>query len=110
MMIQMLVHQYLSLIHISEPTRRVVIAHAGFLGSLQVVNTRYAYAEANDDRGALNSAFDEAKMEIKRVRELYRMSEELVEQNWKAIQKVAHALANKGTLSGQEVRAIIRDK
>lgn len=98
-----------------EPTKQdpadvIVIAHAGYIGSLQVINNRYAYADANDDRAAINFVFDAEKMEIKQVRELYRMCEELVEQNWKQIQAVANALANKGILSGEEVRAIIRDE
>jgi len=93
-----------------DPPHIIVIAHAGYIGSLQVINNRYAYADANDDRGTINAVFDTEKMEVKQVRELYRVCEELVEQNWKQIQAVANALTNKGILSGQEVRTIIRDE
>lgn len=92
-----------------DPAHVIVIAQAGYIGSLQVINNRYAYADANEDRGTINAVFDAEKMGTKQVRGLYRMCEELIEQNWKQIQSVANALANKGILSGEEVRAIIRD-
>lgn len=90
-----------------DPEHRVIILHSAYVASLQVINKLYAHQDANDDRLFINQVCDREKLPGKRAIELYRMSEELVEKNWKQIEAVALALADKKRLTGDKVREII---
>jgi hypothetical protein len=90
-----------------DPEHIVIIAHAAYVAALQVINKQCAYQDANDDRLLITQVCDREKLPGKRAIELYRKSEELVEKNWRQIEAVANALADKKLLTGDEVREII---
>jgi hypothetical protein len=96
-----------------EPTKQnpehvIVIAHAGYVGQIQVVCKRYAFGMANEDNRMIHNIREREKYTVKYLRELYQQCLDLVEQNWIQIQKVADVLATKKILTGEEVGAIIQ--
>jgi hypothetical protein len=96
-----------------EPTKQnpehiIVIAHAGYVGQIQVVCKRYAFGMANEDNMMISAVREREQYTVKYLRELYQQCLGLMEQNWVQIQGVADALATKKVLTGEEVRAIIQ--
>jgi hypothetical protein len=91
-----------------NPEHMIVIAHAGYVGQIQVVCKRHAFDMANQDSLMIHSIREREKYTVKHLRELYQQSLGLVEQNWAQIQQVADMLATEKVLTGEEVRAIIQ--
>jgi len=90
-----------------NPTHIFVILHAAYVAEVQVINKRYVFDHANTDRDFMHQLCASEKFETKQIREMYRQSEQLVEQNWNKILAVANMLAERQRLSGDEVRKII---
>jgi hypothetical protein len=86
----------------------IVILYAAYIASLQVINPREAFSLANDDNLMIDRVRQLAGFTNQQVRKLCAECRVLVEQNWVQIEAVACALADKGKLSGDEVRAIIQ--
>jgi hypothetical protein len=91
-----------------NPEHTIVIAHAGYVGQIQVVCKLYAFGMANEDIRLMRGIREREKYTNQHARELRQQCLELVEENWTQIQRVADALATKKQLTGEEVRAIIQ--
>ncbi len=92
----------------TNPEHTIIIAHAGYIGAIQMVNKYYAFGTANEDNLEIDQIYKREKYTPKQVRDLYAVSAQLVERYWTLIQNVADALATKKSLSGDQVRSIIR--
>jgi hypothetical protein len=91
-----------------NPEHIIVIAHAGYVGQIQVVSKLYAFGMANEDIRMMRGIREREKYTNKHARELRQQCLDLVEENWMQIQQVADALATKKQLTGEEVREIIQ--
>jgi hypothetical protein len=92
-----------------NPEHIIIIAHAGYVGQIQVVSKRHASSMANEDIRMMRGIREREKYTNKQAKELRQQCLDLVEQNWIVIQEVADALATKKQLTGDEVRAIIQN-
>jgi hypothetical protein len=85
----------------------MIIANAGYTASVQVINLRCAFDLANEDTMLMLQISYVEQWNSKQIIKIYRKCEGLVGQNWKQIEAVANKLAEKKTLTGDEVRKII---
>jgi hypothetical protein len=85
----------------------VIIAHAGYVAAIQVIDKYHAFQFANEDRFLMHQIYETKKWTPKQINEIYKKCEELVGQNWKQIEAVANKLVDKKMLTGDEVREII---